>query len=66
MFTTNIKEYLTHLKLFSPNAKFYLGGTFFMGYATSILWMLYNLYLKQLGFSEGVMGEIMFFQGLGT
>ncbi|MCP4583493.1 MAG: MFS transporter, partial [candidate division Zixibacteria bacterium] len=57
---------LTHLKLFSPNAKFYLGGTFFMGYATSILWMLYNLYLKQLGFSEGVMGEIMFFQGLGT
>ena len=37
-----------------------------MGYATAILWMLYNLYLKQLGFSEGVMGEIMFYQGLGT
>jgi len=66
MLGINIKEYLTHLKLFSPNAKFYLGGTFFMGYATSILWMLYNLYLKQLGFSEGMMGEIMFFQGLGT
>jgi len=37
-----------------------------MGYATTILWMLYNLYLKELGFSEGAMGEILFFQGLGT
>ncbi len=66
MFTANIKDYLTNLKLFSPNAKFYLGGTFFMGYATAIIWMLYNLYLKQLGFSEGIMGQILFFQGLGT
>jgi MFS family permease len=66
MFKTNLKEYLENVKLFSKNAKFYLGGTFFMGYATSILWVLYNLYLKQLGFSEGVMGEILFFQGLGT
>lgn len=37
-----------------------------MGYASAILGMLYNLYLKQLGYSEGVMGEILFFQGLGT
>jgi len=62
----NIKSYLENIKLFSPNARLYLGGTFFMGYATAILWMLYNLYLKQLGFTEGIMGEILFFQGLGT
>ncbi len=37
-----------------------------MGYATSILWLLYNLYLKELGYSESVMGDILFFQGLGT
>lgn len=66
MIISNLKSYLENIKLFSRNAKFYLGGTFFMGYATAILWMLYNLYLKELGFSEGVMGEIMFFQGLGT
>jgi predicted MFS family arabinose efflux permease len=66
MFKVSIKEYLKHIKSFSQNARYYLGGTFFMGYATAILWMLYNLYLKQLGFSEGVMGEIMFYQGLGT
>lgn len=66
MIKTTLKDYLEHISLFSRNAKFYLGGTFFMGYATAILWMLYNLYLKELGFSEGVMGEIMFFQGLGT
>ena len=66
MFKTNLKAYLDHIKLFSTNARFYLGGTFFMGYATAILFMLYNLYLKELGFSEGVMGEILFFQGLGT
>jgi predicted MFS family arabinose efflux permease len=66
MMTAKLKDYFSYAKSFSANARFYLGGTFFMGYATSILWMLYNLYLKQLGFTEGVMGEIMFFQGLGT
>jgi MFS family permease len=66
MFKNIFSEYISQIKLFTSNARFYLGGTFFMGYATAILWILYNLYLKQLGFSEGVMGEILFFQGLGT
>ena len=66
MLKANLKDYYDHIKMFSPNAKYYLGGTFLMGYATSILWMLYNLYLQELGYSEGVMGEILFFQGLGT
>lgn len=66
MLSRNLKEYISYIKLFSPNARLYLGGTFFMGFSNQILWMLYNLYLKQLGFAEGTMGEILFFEGLGT
>ncbi|RKX17087.1 MAG: hypothetical protein DRP26_07560, partial [Candidatus Zixiibacteriota bacterium] len=62
----HLKEYISYIKLFSPNARLYLAGTFFMGFSNQILWMLYNLYLKQLGFAEGTMGEILFFEGLGT
>ncbi len=61
-----IKDYLSHIKLFSTNARFFLGGSFFMGFYMAIYWTMLNLYFKQLGLNEGTIGMINSFGALGT
>lgn len=59
-------NYLNNLKLFSLNARLFLIGTFFMGMGFSGFILLFNLYLKELGFAEGRIGNIITGLTLGT
>jgi MFS family permease len=66
MLKAQIKEYLAHVRLFSKNARLFLLGSFFMGFGYSVFWLLFNLYLKQLGLQEGTIGTILSASSLGT
>jgi len=57
---------LTHVRLFSRNARFYLAGTFFFGFGVGTYWVLLNLYFRELGIAEGTIGRILSFQALGS
>lgn len=66
MFAFHIKEYLEHVRLFSKNARWFLMGSFCMGFGFSVFMLLFNLYLKQLGYLEGTIGTILSASALGT
>jgi MFS family permease len=61
-----IKDYIHQIGLFSTNARFFLGGSFFMGFYMAIYWTMLNLYFKQLGLNEGTIGMINSCGALGT
>ena len=52
-------EYLNNLRSFSRNARLFLIGTFFMGMGFSGFMLLFNLYLREFGFLEGRIGNII-------
>jgi predicted MFS family arabinose efflux permease len=52
-------EYVHNLRSFSRNARLFLLGTFFMGMGFSGFMLLFNLYLKEFGFLEGRIGNII-------
>ena len=54
-----IIDYWGHLKLFSRNARLFLVGIFFVGLNYSIFALLLNLYFKELGFTEDLIGEVL-------
>jgi len=64
--TKGIAKYLGNLRLFSLNARLFLIGTFFMGMGFSGFILLFNLYLKEFGFPEGRIGNIITALTLGT
>jgi len=66
MIGRQVQEYVLQLRRFSPNARLYLGATFIHGFSWQVMLTLYNLYLKELHYAEGIMGGRLFFQGLGT
>jgi predicted MFS family arabinose efflux permease len=61
-----IDDYWGHLKLFSGNARLFLVGIFFLGLNLSIFSLLLNLYFKELGFTEDLIGEILSMTAWGT
>jgi len=62
----HIKDYIKHIRLISRNAYLFLMGSFFMGFGSSVFWLLLNLYLRQLGFKEGTIGSILSASSIGT
>ena len=52
-------DYWGHLKLFSRNARLFLVGIFFVGLNWAIFMVLLNLYFKELGFTEDLIGEVL-------
>lgn len=61
-----ISLYLKTLRLFSRNARLFLIGTFFMSMGFSGFMLLFNLYMKSLGFAEGRIGNIISVTTFGT
>ena len=61
-----LSNYRNNLRLFSRNARLFLIGTFFLGMGFSGFMLLFNLYLKELGFAEGRIGNIISVTTLGT
>ncbi len=60
-----IKYYVSNLRLFSRNARLFLLATFFWGMGFSGFMLLFNLYLKELGYAEGNIGNIISLSTLG-
>jgi len=61
-----IKSYIRNIKLFSRNAKLFLIGNFCLSIGVNIFWLLYNLYLKEMGFQEGFIGNILSLRSVGS
>jgi MFS family permease len=68
-FTQRIKDviydYWGHLKLLSRNARLFLIGIFFVGINWAVYWVLLNLYFKELGFGEDLIGQVLSFIAWG-
>ncbi|MBE0432941.1 MFS transporter [candidate division WOR-3 bacterium] len=60
------RYYLSNIHLFSLNARLFLVGTFFWGMGFSGFMLLFNLYLKELGYAESNIGNIISATTLGT
>lgn len=61
-----IRDYVRSIRRFSPNARRYLAGAFFFGFGSGTLWVLLNLHLRELGYSEAWIGRILSAQAFGT
>jgi predicted MFS family arabinose efflux permease len=60
-----ITDYWEHLKLFSGNARLFLIGIFFVGLNYAGFMLLLNLYFKEIGFTEDLIGEVLSFTAWG-
>ncbi len=63
--TNIVVDYWGHLKLFSRNARLFLIGIFFTGLNYAIFMLLLNLYFKEIGFTEDLIGEVLSFTAWG-
>ena len=63
---SEIKDYISHLKLFKRNIILFLSGGFFIGFSMSVYRLMYNLYLKEIGFKEGFIGNVLSIRSLGS
>ncbi len=61
-----IRDYMASFRRFSRNARLYLAGTFFVGFGFGTFWVLFNLYLKELGLGEAAIGRIITAGAAGT
>jgi MFS family permease len=63
---SGLKDYLEHLKLFSPSARAFLVGSLIIWIGSSMFMLLLNLYFRELGFSEGYIGKVLSRTALGA
>ncbi len=61
-----IKDYFSHLGLFSKNIRLFLWGSFFLGISQSVFFLIYNLFLKDIGYTESFIGHTLSVSSLGT
>jgi MFS family permease len=61
-----VQTYLQHFRSFSPNVKLFLIGNALQGLGLSIYSLLFNLYLKELGFGESTIGGLISTTSLGV
>lgn len=60
-----VRAYLTHFQQFSHNVKLFLIGNAINGMGMSIHGLLFNLYLKELGYGETIIGNLISTGSLG-
>jgi MFS family permease len=60
-----VQAYLTHFQNFSKNVKIFLLGNALQSVGLSIYGLLFNLYLKELGYGESVIGGLISTTSLG-
>jgi MFS family permease len=59
-------QYIGNLRRITPAARWYLLGAALIGVAWSTFMLLFNLYLKERGFGEGIIGRVLSLQSFGT
>jgi len=57
--------YFGNVRMFSPNARRYLAGSFLMALNFQVFLLLFNLYLKELGYLEGQIGQVASARAVG-
>ena len=60
-----VRSYLTHVQNLSPNVKIFMAGNAIQGMGLSIYTLLFNLYLKELGYGESTIGGLISTTSLG-
>lgn len=60
-----VRAYRSYFQHFSTNVKLFLVGNAIQGMGLSIYSLLFNLYLKELGFGESVIGNLISTTSLG-
>jgi MFS family permease len=60
-----LREYRSSVSQFSRNARLYLLGSFLVGFNFAVFQLLFNLYLKELGFAESDIGIVNSHRALG-
>lgn len=60
-----IHEYLENFRRVTIPARWFLLGTTLLGMAWATFLLLFNLYMKERGFSEGVIGRVLSLQSFG-
>ena len=60
-----VSDYTSELKMFSPNVRYYLIGLFVIWINFQVFQVLFNLYLKELGYVEGEIGWINSSRAIG-
>jgi MFS family permease len=63
---TALREHFRHFTYFSRDARLFLCGTFFIGLGFGTFWVLLNLYLKELGYGESIIGRVITVASAGT
>ncbi|MBU1320250.1 MAG: MFS transporter [candidate division Zixibacteria bacterium] len=61
-----VVDYYRHLRIISRNAALFLLGSFFINMLFSVFYLIFNLYLRELGFSESVIGRILSATAIGS
>lgn len=65
-FKIGITEYWGAVRSFQANARFFLLGSFLTNIGFSAFSLLFNLYLREAGVSEEIIGRVLSFGSLGT
>lgn len=60
-----VKHYVSDVRRFSPNVRLYLLGSALMGLNFQVFLILFNLYLRELGYPEGDIGQILSARAVG-
>lgn len=60
-----IKHYISDIRRFSRNVRLYLLGSALMGLNFQVFLVLFNLYLKELGYPEGDIGQFISARAVG-
>jgi MFS family permease len=63
---SGLRDYLEHIRLFSPNARAFLLGSLIIWIGSSMFMLLLNLYFRELGFSESYIGKVLSRTALGS
>lgn len=61
-----VREYSEAFTAFSRNARLYLFGSFLLGIGANQISLLWNLYLKSIGYSPTVIGQTLSLRALGS
>jgi len=61
-----LREYFRHVAAFTAPARFYLSAQFFYAVGQTAVWVLRNLYFKEKGYSEDVIGETLAVSSFGA
>jgi MFS family permease len=59
-------EYIDNLRRISPESWWFLLGTMLVSLSWLTFMLLFNLYMKERGYPEGVMGQVLSAQSFGT